>query len=115
MVFDCLREKHGLKNGDNIQVSVDYTMLNDDFLILCASINVTGEKDLMLYFTARNYPKWKNQMDERKMELIFFKGLRHVLSKIHLHNCGRPRVCKLPPIANFRRFKIRLYFENKKI
>jgi hypothetical protein len=85
MIFDCLREKHGLKNGDNIQVNVDYTTLNDDFLILCASINVAGEKDVMLYFTARNYPKRKNQMDQKKMELAFFKGLRHALSKKYIY------------------------------
>jgi hypothetical protein len=81
MIFDCLREKHGVRKGDNIHVNVDYTTLNDDFLILCASINVAGEKDVMLYFTARNYPKRKNQMDEKKMEPAFFKGLRYVLPK----------------------------------
>jgi hypothetical protein len=81
MIFNFLRETHGLKNGDNIQVNVDYTTLNDNFLILCAFINVAGEKDTMLYFTARNYPKRKNQMDQKKMELALFKGLRHLLSK----------------------------------
>jgi hypothetical protein len=58
-------------------------MLNDDFRILCASISVAGEKDVMLYFTARDCPKRKNQMDEKKMELPFFKGLGYVLSKTH--------------------------------
>jgi hypothetical protein len=81
MILNGLREKHGLKNGDNIQVNVDYTTLNDNFLILCAFINVSGAKDVMLYFTARNYPKRKNQMDKKKMELAFFKGLRQFLSK----------------------------------
>jgi hypothetical protein len=74
MIFDCLREKHGLKNGDNMQVNVDYTTLNDNFLILCAFINVGGEKDVMLYFIVRNYAKRKNQIDQKKMELAFFKG-----------------------------------------
>jgi hypothetical protein len=75
MIFDCLREKHGLKNGDNIQVNVDYTTLNDDFLILCASINVAGEKDVMVYFTARNYPKRKNQMNQKKDGASIFQGV----------------------------------------
>jgi hypothetical protein len=44
MIVDCLREKHGFKNGDNIQVNVDYTTFNDNFLILCTFINVSGEK-----------------------------------------------------------------------
>jgi hypothetical protein len=35
----------------------------------------------MLHFTARNYPKRKNQMDQKKTELAFFKGLRYFLSK----------------------------------
>jgi hypothetical protein len=81
MIFDCLREKHGLENGHNIHVNVDYTTLNDNVLIHCAFINVSGEKDVMRYFTTRNYPKRKNQMDQKKMELAFFKSLRHFLSK----------------------------------
>jgi transposase len=81
MVFDNLAEKHGLKRGDNIQINVDYTTIYDDFLILVAYINIAKEKDIMLYFTMRNYPKRKNQMDQKKMELAFFKGLKQVLSK----------------------------------
>jgi hypothetical protein len=50
MIFDCLREKHGLKSVDNIQINGDYMTVNDDFLILCASINIAGGKDLMTYF-----------------------------------------------------------------
>jgi hypothetical protein len=67
-----------LKNGDNIRGNVDYTILNDDFLILCASINVASEKDMMPNFTASNYPKRKTQMNRKKMERTFFKGLRHI-------------------------------------
>jgi hypothetical protein len=81
MIFDCNCEKHGLKNWDNIQVIVDCPMLNEDFVIPCALINIVGEKDVMLYFTARNYLKWKNQMDQTKIELALFQGLRHILSK----------------------------------
>jgi hypothetical protein len=44
MILDCLREKHGLKDGDNIQLNVDYTMINDDFWILRMSIHGAGEK-----------------------------------------------------------------------
>jgi hypothetical protein len=81
MLYQLLEEKHGLKQGDNIEINVDYTTINDDFLILMASVTIAGEKDIALYFTMRNYPKRKNQMDQKKMELAFFKGLRHVLSK----------------------------------
>jgi hypothetical protein len=81
MVFDFLREKHGLKDGDNIYINVDYTSSKDDFLILSASITIAQEKGIMLFFTTRLYPKKKNQMSYKKMELAFFKGLRHILSK----------------------------------
>jgi hypothetical protein len=81
LIFDCLREKYGAKNGDNIQVNVDDMTFGDDFLILYASINVAGEKDVMLHFATRNDPKRKNQMHQKKMELGFFKGLRDFLSK----------------------------------
>jgi hypothetical protein len=60
MIFGYLREKHGLKNGDNIQVNVDDITFNDDFLILFAPINVVAEKDMMPCFTARNNLKRKN-------------------------------------------------------
>jgi hypothetical protein len=92
MIFDNLVEKQGLRPGDNIQINVDYTTINDDFLILAASINIAEEKDIMLYFTMRNYPKRKNQMNQKKMELAFFKGLKHVLSKKYSYtivaDCG---------------------------
>jgi hypothetical protein len=81
MIFDFLREKHGLKDGDNIYINVDYTTNKDNFLILEASIIIAQKKGIMLFFTTRLYPKKKNQMDQKKMELAFFKGLKHVLSK----------------------------------
>jgi hypothetical protein len=81
MVFDFLREKEGLKNGDNININMDYTTIEDDFLILTASINIAKEKGVVLFFTTRLYPKRKRQMDQKKMELAFFKGLKHILPK----------------------------------
>jgi hypothetical protein len=81
MVFDFLTEQNGLKPGDNIAINIDYTTINDDFLILAATVNVGEEKDVLLYFTMRNYPKRKNQMNQKKMESSFFKGLRHLLCK----------------------------------
>jgi hypothetical protein len=70
MIF---RKKCGPKNGDNVQVNADSTTINDDFLILCAFINAADEKDVMLYFAARNNLNWKYQMDQKKIELAFFK------------------------------------------
>jgi hypothetical protein len=81
MIFDFLKEKHGLKKGDEIAINVDYTTNGEDFLILSAAITISDEKAISLYFTMRNYPKRKNQMDQKKMELAFFKGLRHILPK----------------------------------
>jgi hypothetical protein len=81
MIFDFLTEQNNLKYNDNITINVDYTTINNDFLILAASINVGEEKDIILYFSMRNYPKRKNQMDQKKMESSFFKGLKHILSK----------------------------------
>ena len=81
MLSTLLEEKHDLKQGDNIQINVDYTTINNDFLILAASINVGNEKDISIYFSMRKYPKRKNQMNQKKMELAFFKGLKHALSK----------------------------------
>ncbi|MDR2074884.1 MAG: hypothetical protein LBP31_01540, partial [Holosporales bacterium] len=76
VIFNFLTEQNGLRAGDNIEINVDYTTINDDFLILAASVNVGNEKSVLLYFTMRNYPKRKNQMDYKKMESSFFKGLR---------------------------------------
>ena len=81
MIFDFLKEKTGLKQNDNIQINVDYTTINDDFLILSASINISDDKAIMLYFSSRNYPKRKNSMDYKKMEEAFFKALKHILPK----------------------------------
>jgi hypothetical protein len=81
MLFCLLKEKMGLKPGQNIQINVDYTTMNNDFLILMASVNVGGEKDICLYFTTRKYPIKKDQISLSKMELAFFNGLIHVLSK----------------------------------
>jgi hypothetical protein len=66
IIFDNLIEKQVLRPCDSIQINVD-------FLILAASINIAQEKDIMLYFMMRNYPRKKNQMD-----LAFFKRLKHV-------------------------------------
>jgi hypothetical protein len=74
------RETQPQKWG-NIQVNIDSATLNKDFLIRCASINIVGGKDVMLSFPARNYLKQKNQMDQKRIELAFFKGLRHILSR----------------------------------
>jgi hypothetical protein len=62
-----MRGNQSLKTVDNIRVNVDYPVLYDYFLIHCASINFAGDKEIMLNFTAMNYPKRKTQMDRKKM------------------------------------------------
>jgi hypothetical protein len=81
IIFGFLRERKIAKLGENIQINVDYTTIKDNFLILVASVNVEGEKDVLLYFSARNYQKEQGQMDQKKMELAFFNELRHLLPK----------------------------------
>ena len=79
MVFKMLCESDRLKKGDKIYIKVDFTSDTDDFLILFASIVISG-KAIPLYFTMRSYPKRKNSYDHKKMELAFLKALKHILS-----------------------------------
>ncbi len=68
----------GLKPGARIQINVDYTTDRSDFLILCAAIQFRGVS-LPVYFSLRNYPKRQGMIDQKKLELAFFKALRHLL------------------------------------
>jgi hypothetical protein len=81
IIFSFLRENKLIKLGENIQINVDFTTIKDNFLILMASINIKGEKDVPLYFSIRNYQKEQGQMDQKKMELAFFNELKHLLPK----------------------------------
>lgn len=76
-LFDLLKNS-GLKKNDLIQINVDYTTDRDDFLILCASIQFR-EQSVPLYFSLRKYPRRAGMMDQKKMEVAFFKALRHLL------------------------------------
>lgn len=78
--FDALEERNLIRLGDRILIKVDYTTSTDHFLILTASIDFNG-RSIPLFFTMRNYPKKRDQMDQKKMELAFIKGLKHILSK----------------------------------
>ena len=80
LLFDAMCERNLLKIGDNIQINVDYTSDTDEFLILMASVHFCG-KSVPLFFSIRNYPRKKDQFDQKKMEFSFIKALRHVLSK----------------------------------
>lgn len=80
LLFDVMQERGLLKEGDNIQINVDYTSDTDDFLILMASINFSG-RAVPLYFSMRSYPKNKGQHDQKKLESSFMRELRHLLSK----------------------------------
>jgi hypothetical protein len=81
LIFDLLEERRLILGGDKIQINVDYTTSEDDFLILSASILISEDKSITLYFSVRNYPKKKDSMSQVKMEEAFIKRLRHILSK----------------------------------
>jgi len=80
MLFDFMKEQKLINCDDPIQVNVDFTSHEDNFLILSASM-IINNKAVALYFTTRVYPKKKDRLDQIKMETAFIKGLRHVLSK----------------------------------
>jgi hypothetical protein len=80
MIFDFLREGGYIKTTQRIYIQVDFTSIEDDFLILFASIVFRG-KSVPIYFTMRRYPKRKNMLNQVKMETAFIKGLSHCLSK----------------------------------
>ena len=75
-----LIEESGYFKKKQITINVDYTSDTDDFLILFASINRQGES-IPLYFSMRNYPKKSGMHDQKKLELAFFRALKHILPK----------------------------------
>ena len=80
LLFAIFEERNLLKEGDNLQINVDYTTDRDDFIILMASINFNG-RAVPLYFSMRAYPKRKGQHDQKRLEASFIRALRHLLSK----------------------------------
>ena len=80
LIFDMLHKNKIIEEGDEIQINVDFTTHEDNFLILSGSVLLDG-KAITIYFTSRLYPKKKGQMSQKKMEEAFIKGLRHLLSK----------------------------------
>jgi hypothetical protein len=69
-----------ISKDKKIQINVDFTSYEDNFLILSVSV-ILNNKAITIYFSMRKYPRKKNQMSQVKMEQAFIKGLRHVLSK----------------------------------
>lgn len=80
LIFNLLEERGLISAKQPIQINVDFTSHEDNFLILSASV-ILGGKAITIYFSMRKYPKKKYQMSQIKMEKAFIKGLRHVLSK----------------------------------
>jgi hypothetical protein len=80
LIFEALKANGLIKIGDKLQINVDFTTHEDNFLILSASI-LLEDKAITIYFTTRKYPKKKGEMSHKKMEEAFIKGLAHVLSK----------------------------------
>jgi hypothetical protein len=77
-LFDSLVEK-GLKNADLLQINVDYTSIEEKFLILYASI-IYENINYPFYFSLRCDPNEPN-FDQKLMEKAFINGLKHALSK----------------------------------
>jgi hypothetical protein len=79
-IFSLIEESQDFCNHRReVLIALDFTSDRDDFLILTASA-VIGKDSVPIYFSMRNYPKRKNQMNQKKMELAFIKALRHILS-----------------------------------
>ncbi len=106
LLFDFLKEQNSISSANPIQINIDYTTSYDDFMILCASV-ILGNKSVIIYFTSRLYPRRKNQMDQKKMEAAFIKGLKQVLSKQYRYiivadrGFGNDRFAKLCEENNF--------------
>jgi hypothetical protein len=76
-----LEERKVINEGEKIQINVDFTSCEDNFLILSASVPLSDDKFITLYWNTRKYPKKKNGMSQTKMEGAFIRRLRHILSK----------------------------------
>ena len=120
LMLKMLKES-GLKKGAEIIINVDYTSDRDDYLILCASICFQGES-IPLYFSLRNYPKKAGAIDHKKLELAFFKELKHLLSDSYRYvivadrGFGHDRIIKILENLNFKyiiRINPNLIIENK--
>lgn len=79
LIFAMMKENFGWQKGQKININIDITTDERDFLILCASINCDS-RDIPIYFSMRDYPRNKNQYDHKKLELAFLKALKHILS-----------------------------------
>ena len=80
MIFTLLKEHKIIKKGAKIPIKIDFSTSSDNFLILCASV-IVADKAIPIYFTVRRYPKFKNMIDQKRMERAFFKCLKNFLSK----------------------------------
>lgn len=76
LIFTALKEMN--LTSEVIFINVDFTSKKDDFLILSASIPLKN-RGIPLFFTMRNYPKTAGKLNQKKMELAFLKGLKHLL------------------------------------
>ena len=87
-LFDSLREK-GLQDKDNLQVNVDFTTIENKFLILTASV-IYGNLTYPLFFSMRNYPKKAGQYDHKKNGDGFLKSAKTLAFKgLSIRNCWR--------------------------
>lgn len=79
-IFSALDEMNLISLDKPIFINIDFTTKQDKFLILSASIPFMN-RGLPLFFSMRAYPKKAGILDQKKMELAFIKGLKHLLPK----------------------------------
>lgn len=80
IVFDALIQRQMLNKEMPVIIKIDFTTCLDYFLILTASLDIGG-RSVPIFFTTRKYPRSKGQIDQKKMEGAFVRGLRHILPK----------------------------------
>ena len=100
MIFEMLEERKVISKSKKIEIYVDFTTVEDKFLILTGTV-LLNNKAITIYFSMRNYPKKKGTMSQIKMEEAFIKGLRHVLSKNYQYIIIADRGFGTKRFANF--------------
>ncbi len=78
LLFLLITNNNIIWHKKEIQVNVDFTTKKDKFMILSASIPFKG-RWIPLYFSMRNYPNKKGDLDQIKQETAFLKMLKHLL------------------------------------
>ena len=80
MVFQLLKERNHINDGQQIPLIIDYTTHTDKFLILSVAIPFAG-RAIPVYCSMRVYPKKAGKINQVKMERAFLKALNSMLPR----------------------------------